>query len=289
MKLFFKLVRVLPVPGQLRRTERGLSSPQQASPARPDCESGAGRRSNGAADWKVRAPRFAPAFTDRILLPPSQKGFNVSTLQRFFLSILLLTLAYGAAFPASVHAAEADLLARRFLCLPDSARPWVFWFWLNGNLSSNGMTADLEAMKRVGLGGVVIMEVDQGTPKGPVAFGSPAWLDLFRHVCSQAHHLGLQVSMNNDAGWCGSGGPWITPELSMQKVVWSERTVNGPGRFDGVLEQPETVAGFYRDIGAFAFPTPPEDAVEMADYSPKLTSGSRAMSEERRAKSEESS
>src|SRR6266705_1570541 len=190
------------------------------------------------------------------VLPVSQKGFNVSTLQRFFFSILLLTLAHGAAFPAGVHAAEADLLAQLFLCPPGSARPWVFWFWLNGNLSSNGITADLEAMKRVGLGGVVIMEVDQGTPKGPVAFGSPAWLVLFRHVCSQAHHLGLQVSMNNDAGWCGSGGPWITPELSMQKLVWSETIVRGPGAFRASLPQPKTATNYYRDAAVFALPTP---------------------------------
>ena len=206
------------------------------------------------------------------VLPLSQKGFNVSTLRRFFRSLMILTLAQCALFSAGVHAAEADLLARSFLCPPASARPWVFWFWLNGNLSSNGITADLEAMKRVGLGGVVIMEVDQGTPKGPVAFGSPAWLDLFRHVCSEAHRLGLQVSMNNDAGWCGSGGPWITPELSMQKLVWSEKILKGPAHFEGDLPQPETIRNFYRDIAVVAFSTLPEDEVKMTDASPKLTS-----------------
>src|SRR6266404_400639 len=56
-------------------------------------------------------------------------------------------------------------LQRGFLHPPDSARPWIFWFWLNGNITSNGITADLEAMKRVGIGGVVIMDVVQGTPK----------------------------------------------------------------------------------------------------------------------------
>ena len=63
--------------------------------------------------------------------------------------------------------------------IPDpsaSARPWVYWFFLNGNITHEGITADLEAMKRRGIGGVLIVEVDQGTPKGPVAFASPAWL-----------------------------------------------------------------------------------------------------------------
>ena len=62
----------------------------------------------------------------------------------------------------------ADELAVDFVRPPESARPWVYWFWLNGNITSDGITADLEAMKRVGIGGVLIMEVDQGAPVGPV-------------------------------------------------------------------------------------------------------------------------
>ena len=105
----------------------------------------------------------------------------------------------------------ADDLQKSFVTPPDSARPWVYWFWLNGNITREGITADLEAMQHAGIGGVLIMEVDQGAPKGAVAFASPAWRELFKHVCAEADRLGLEVNMNNDAGWCGSGGPWITP------------------------------------------------------------------------------
>ncbi|MGO8697161.1 MAG: glycosyl hydrolase [Limisphaerales bacterium] len=143
-----------------------------------------------------------------------------------------------------------------FLNPPASARPWVYWFWLNGNLTSNGITADLEAMQRADIGGVLIMEVDQGAPKGQAPFGSPVWRKLFQHVCAEAHRLGLQVNMNNDAGWCGSGGPWITPELSMQKVVWSETNVDGPCHFEAALREPEKAANYYEDIAVLAFPTP---------------------------------
>jgi hypothetical protein len=139
---------------------------------------------------------------------------------------------------------------------PAEARPWVYWFWLNGNISSNGITADLEAMKRVGIGGVLIMEVDQGAPVGPADFMSPQWRDLFKHVAAEARRLGLEVNMNNDAGWNGSGGPWIKPEQAMQKVVWSETNVSGPVHFEAPLAQPETVAGFYRDIAVLAVPAP---------------------------------
>jgi hypothetical protein len=147
-------------------------------------------------------------------------------------------------------------LQRDFERPPDSARPWVYWFWLNGNISSNGITADLEAMKRAGIGGVLIMEVDQGAPVGPMAFMSEPWRALFRHVVSEAQRLGLEVNMNNDAGWNGSGGPWIRPEQSMQKVVWTERQITGGQVFADTLAQPQAVAGFYRDIAVVAFPTP---------------------------------
>ncbi|MCX7005743.1 MAG: glycosyl hydrolase [Kiritimatiellaeota bacterium] len=152
----------------------------------------------------------------------------------------------------------ADELAQQFLSPPPAARPWVYWFPLSGNLSSNGITADLEAMARVGIGGVLYMETDQGTPKGPADFGGPLWRGLIKHATTEAHRLGLEINMNNDAGWCGSGGPWITPALSMQKVVWSETEVTGPQHFESTLPQPKATLDYYRDIALFAYPTPAE-------------------------------
>jgi len=163
-------------------------------------------------------------------------------------------MAFVAAVAMSVSA--ADELEKNFAAPPPSARPWVYWFPLSGNLTKEGITADLEAMARVGIGGVLYMEVDQGAPKGPADFAGPLWRELFKHICTEANRLGLQVNMNNDAGWCGSGGPWITPELSMQVVVWSEMQVTGPVRFEGTLPQPKANKEFYRDIAVFAYPTP---------------------------------
>ncbi len=169
---------------------------------------------------------------------------------------LLLSLVAGWR-PAS---AAEPRLEQGFRSPPESARPWVYWFWSDGNLTREGITADLEAMRRVGIGGVLIMEVDQGIPKGPARFGGPLWRELFKHVVAEAGRLGLEVDMNNDAGWCGSGGPWVKPQHAMQKVVWSETNVEGPRQFEGPLAQPQAVAGYYRDIALLAFPTPAGDA-----------------------------
>src|SRR5215472_8426877 len=129
------------------------------------------------------------------------------------LSVCLLSILCSVCFCRSQDSTAS--LAREFQQPPATARPWVYWFWLNGNITSNGITADLEAMKRVGIGGVLIMEVDQGAPVGPADFVGHAWRDLFKHVVKEARRLGLEINMNNDAGWNGSGGPWIKPEEAM--------------------------------------------------------------------------
>ncbi len=151
---------------------------------------------------------------------------------------------------------QADELADSFVSPQDSARPWVYWFPLNGNLTKAGITADLEAMARVGIGGVLYMEVDQGAPAGEADFAGPLWMEMIGHACREAKRLGLEINMHNDAGWNGSGGPWITPEMSMQKVVWSEVVVDRDGGGSIVLPQPAAVRGFYRDIAVLAMPAP---------------------------------
>jgi hypothetical protein len=168
--------------------------------------------------------------------------------------------------------ASGQLDAANFASPPDSAKPWVFWFWLDGNVTREGITADLEAMERVGIGGVIMMEVDRGTPPGPVRFGSPEWREMFKFAVSEAGRLGMKLNMSNDAGWCGSGGPWITPDLAMQKLVWTEKNVSGPAVFTGKLDQPESYKGFYRDICVLAFPAMDAGSTQSLSDSTVLTS-----------------
>jgi hypothetical protein len=187
---------------------------------------------------------------------------------RNLLAILVLFGPWsGSSAFAQVKQDTADEMASQFAAPPDSARPWVNWIWLDGNITREGITADLEAMRRVGIGGMVLMEVDQKIPKGPVRFGSPKWREMFQHTVAEAGRLGLEVDMNNDAGWCGSGGPWITPELAMQKLVGSEMVVEGPKKFHAELPRPPAPpppalsdlyppveTDYYRDIAVLAFP-----------------------------------
>jgi hypothetical protein len=106
-------------------------------------------------------------------------------------------------FPVNIcRGGENNLeLEKAFLSPPPAARPWVYWFWVHGNVTREGITADLEAMGKAGIGGVLIMEVIQAEPAGPVHRGSPEWFEMFKHACAEADRLGLDVNINNSTGY----------------------------------------------------------------------------------------
>jgi hypothetical protein len=206
--------------------------------------------------------------------------------RRIMIPAVLMGTAWLAAIPRVARAEEPAAparaalaavgetpLAKEFATPPASARPWVYWFFMDGNLTREGITADLEAMKRAGIGGTIIMEVGIGIPRGPVEFMSGPWRQLLKHAVAEADRLGLEIALAAGPGWCGAGGPWIRPEQSMQHLVASETTVSGPVRFDAVLPRPRPRVPFFgegtltpelarqwreffRDVAVLAFPTP---------------------------------
>lgn len=149
------------------------------------------------------------------------------------------------------------ILKASFTDPPDSARPHTWWHWMNGNITKEGISLDLEAMHEIGLGGVQLFDVECGIPNGSVNYGSKQWHGMVRHALETADQLDLKICFHNCPGWSSSGGPWITPKTSMKQIVWSEKQLHGKGQpVRMVLEQPETIQDFYRDIRVLAFPTP---------------------------------
>jgi hypothetical protein len=186
---------------------------------------------------------------------------------------LLIAATFVASFFVgnlnTLSAAESTAdLAKGFTAPPDSARPHTWWHWMNGNITKEGITADLESMKRVGIGGAQIFNVLEGIPLGPVDYMSPEWLDMVKHAAVEADRLGLELCFHNCAGWSCSGGPWIKPEYAMQTVVTSETTAKGPTHFDAALPQPKKNHDYYRDIAVLAFPTP-TDKTRIEQLNPK--------------------
>ncbi|MBL7969768.1 MAG: hypothetical protein JNK09_22390 [Prolixibacteraceae bacterium] len=143
-----------------------------------------------------------------------------------------------------------------FLNPPESAKVWTWWHWMNGNVSKEGITADLEAMKRVGIGGLYNFHVGHQLPiPGAVDFMSPQWWELSKFAVQEANRLGLEYGFQNCPGWSASGGPDVKVEQSMQKLVWSETLISGPQKYNQVLPRPkiDTLYNYYKDITVLAF------------------------------------
>jgi hypothetical protein len=147
----------------------------------------------------------------------------------------------------------------------------VYWFWLDGNISRAGLTADLEAMQRVGLGGAVLFDVTQETPEGPIRFGSPEWRELFQHTIAEARRLGLEADFQNAPGWCGSGGPWITPELGMQMLASGKTNLVGPMHFRGPLPKLPGTNNCGPDVAVLAFPALVGEGALEPNFAPRIT------------------
>ncbi len=188
----------------------------------------------------------------------------------------LLSLSVQGLMAAEPGSAGAESLEAGFANPPREARPWTLWQWMNGNISKEGITADLEAFKRAGLGGAQSFHIDYGLPQGPIAFLSPEWLDMYLFAAQEADRLGLQLGTHNCGGWSSSGGPWTLPENSMQVVVTREVRTKGPAQFSAVLPVPESYLppghpNSYRDIAVLAYPTPPNEMITLGAASPKVT------------------
>lgn len=141
-----------------------------------------------------------------------------------------------------------------------SAKPWVFWYWMHGAVSQKGIRADLEAMRDAGIGGAYLMPIKDTSAAipfaDPVRQLTPEWWQMVGYAMSESKRLGLQLAMHVSDGFALAGGPWINPEMSMQKVVWSKIMVQGAANFNEVLPLPPVKENYYKDIAVYAYPSP---------------------------------
>jgi hypothetical protein len=144
-----------------------------------------------------------------------------------------------------------DELTRDFHSPPRLSRPEVWWDWMNGNVTLQGIRRDLEWMKEVGLGGAYIVSVSFDTPRiveRPREYYSPSWKEAVAYASQIAHRLDLSLGITGGPGWAGAGGPWVVPGQAMKKLVWSETNVKGGGRYHGPLAAPPAIAGPFQDV-----------------------------------------
>jgi hypothetical protein len=170
-------------------------------------------------------------------------------------------------------AAQVSNLRKGFLNPPANAKPGVYWYFMDGNMTAGSITKDLEAMKKAGIGNLIFLEVNVGIPRGNVDFLSEEWQELFKHAVKESERLGIEITLGIGPGWTGSGGPWVPVKQSMQHLVSSAVTVSGGDHQKIILPVPAPMKpyfgegaftpelkkqwdDFYEDVAVLANPTP---------------------------------
>lgn len=173
------------------------------------------------------------------------------------------------------HRAQRELLDR-FHNPSADANLGAYWYWLGGNVTAEGITADLEAMHAAGIMRPMLFSIgksDKNSPISPPANAlTPYWWELVQHAVREAGRLGQTLALNDCDGWATASGPWITPELSMQHLVWSQEIAAGGRTFSATLPLPPHLDNYYRDIAVLAMPFPKEWSTTSYTAGAKITS-----------------
>ncbi|WP_242526429.1 glycosyl hydrolase [Novosphingobium sp. KA1] len=178
-----------------------------------------------------------------------------SALIRLALSLSVAAVSGPVSAQSGSPAApdQADPLAGQFSDPPMEARPRVWWHWINGNITVDGLRKDLAWMKRIGIGGAQAFDVNLQSPQivdQRLVYMTPAWRSAFKAAAREADRLGIELAIASSPGWSETGGPWVTPADGMKKLVWSEVTVSGGKRLTRPLPMPPSVTGPYQSIAA---------------------------------------
>ncbi|MGM1427633.1 glycosyl hydrolase [Sphingobacterium lactis] len=141
-----------------------------------------------------------------------------------------------------------------------NAKPWVVWYFMYASYSKEGIKADLEAMAANNIAGAYFTPIKD--KKSPVLFNpptetlSPEWWDMFTYLTTEAKRLGIQIAMFPNDGFATAGGPWITPEMSMQKIVAADTIIQVTNKDSQSIKmpQPEILENYYKDLRMLAYP-----------------------------------
>ena len=150
-----------------------------------------------------------------------------------------------------------------FAAPPKVHYPQTWFHFIGGNVSLDGITADLEAIAAAGISGVQLFHGQFGgrwpATEGQIECLSPSWDMAVKHVAEECDRLGLRFTMQNCPGWAMAGGPWIEPENAMRSICNSLTYIDDARSGLIHLPVPEPSGELwrdYRDIAVLAFPTP---------------------------------
>ena len=168
-----------------------------------------------------------------------------------FTKIVTASLTMVLSLGMAAAQKQADPLKSGFENPPASARPRVWWHWMNGNITKEGIKLDEEWMHRAGLGGFQNFDAALFTPQvvdKRLAYMTPEWKDAFKYATTLADQLGLEEAIAGSPGWSETGGPWVPAKEAMKKYVWSETRVEGGQPFTRTLAHPPSNTGAFQNL-----------------------------------------
>jgi len=166
-------------------------------------------------------------------------------------------------------------LVKNFITPPDETKLGTYWYWMNDNISEDGIKKDLQFMSEIGIGRAFIGNIgglagnatSPFPPQGDVRILSDDWWNITSTAIETASDLGMEIGMFNSPGWSMSGGPWIKPEQSMRYLASSTHTVTGPLLLQTKIKAPQTD---FQDVKTLAFPAPENKSLN--SLKPKVSS-----------------
>lgn len=147
--------------------------------------------------------------------------------------------------------AQTDYIYKNFQNPPAEARPQVWWHWMNGNVSKDGIRKDILWMHNSGITGFHVFDAGMGCPQivpKLITYLSPEWKDCLKYAVSLADSLHMDVTIAASPGWSCTGGPWVKPEDAMKKITWHSMIINGGRTFKGKLPEAFNATGNFRDM-----------------------------------------
>lgn len=185
--------------------------------------------------------------------------------------ILLFAVVFisGCSKTETISPAEYQKIQTGFITPADSNKVWCYWYWINDDISKEGITKDLEAMKEVGIGAAFIGNINPPEVDGPVPMLSEKWWDCMVHAVNEGKRIGVDIGTFNCPGWSQSGGPWVKPEMAMRYMVSSETTVKGPGKVMVNLPKPKEL---FQDVYVLAFPAVQAEKIKLGNNNSKISS-----------------
>ncbi len=198
-------------------------------------------------------------------------------------------------FLISITSFAQDQVYQNFITPPAAAKPRVWWHWMNGNITKEGIQKDMEWMEKSGIGGLMNFDANLLTPvvvKKKLVYMSPEWKEAFKFTTELAKQKKLELAIAGSPGWSVTGGPWVEPKDGMKKYVWSITTITGGTTYSGKLNQPPSSTGkfqnakqnaggfgtstkkipeFYADAAVIAFKQPAHEKT-IQELNPTVTS-----------------